>query len=684
MNNRLIVWLSLISACLPTVAAAGAAAGYINQPLYFIPNQGQVNARSLFYARARSYTLWLTQDGLVFDSWKPTSGAHPTVFERDVSRLVFKDASPSAELAAEDLSGATVSYFYGRDPDDWKTGLPAARGVVYRGVYPGIDLKIYGSGREVEYDWIVGPGGDPARIRLELQGIRGARIGSEGSLIVETSLGDIRHRRPAAYQISGGRKVAVAARFLKTADREYGFWVGAYDRTRPLVIDPYILAYSTYLGGSQYDRITAIATDASKAIYVCGQTESADFPLAVGLSRAAAARRDDFVAKLSPDGSSLVYSAFFPAKYIGFVRLAVDASGSVYLVGTTDTRFFPVKNAFQAKPGGYDDGFIVKLKPNGRAIDYASYIGGSNNDYAHCVAVDAKGYAYVGGQTGSYNLPIKKAFQKTYEGYDDGYLLKVAPDGRSLVFATYFGGSLSDVITGIGLSPDGAITIGGDTYSRDLPTKNPFQKHINGSADLFLAQFSPDGQNLAFSTYLGGRRWDQLMGLAVDPTGQIVATGFTDGFFPVKNPVQAERKGGREGVVAQLSADGRKLLFATYLGGVGDDECHDVAVDGAGTIYVTGMTYSRDFPVKAPTQKKLKGKIDSFLTILAPSVPKLVFSTFLGGIYHEWDAAVALDSDGGVYVGGTTNSQDFPVKGAYQTKYGGGQYDGFVSVFKTK
>jgi hypothetical protein len=672
------------SALVASNSVLEAATAFGNAPLYFIPNQGQKNGRALYYAKARAYTLWLTKQGLVFDSIKRIPGKAQNACERDVSRLIFKGASPSADLEAEGSTGYTVSYFYGRDADDWKTGLAASKGVIYRGVYSGIDLKIYGFEREVEYDWIVGPGRDPGKIRMEFQGVRATRIDSEGSLIVETPFGEIQHRRPSAYQTIGGRKVPVEARFHETADREYGFLVADYDKTQALVIDPYVLTYSTYLGGSQYDRITKIATDSSKAIYVSGQTESSDFPLAAGLTREVVVRKDAFVTKLSPDGRSLVYSAFFPANFCGFIRLAVDSAGSAYLAGSTDSRSFPVKNAFQEKTGGYIDGFIVKLKPSGRGIVYSSYIGGGNNDYANCIAVDAKGYAYVGGQTGSYDLPIKKAFQKTYEGYDDGFLLKVAPEGRSLVFATYFGGSLSDIPTGIGLGPDGAITIGGNSYSRDLPLKNPYQKTLKGSADFFLTQFAPDGQSLIFSTYLGGGSWDQLSSLAVDKTGQIVAVGFTNGNFPQKKPIQPARKGAREGVVAMLSADGRKLLFSTYLGGVGNDDCSDVAVDGAGSIYVVGTTYSRDFPRKIPYQKSLKGQIDAFLTILSPSGPSLVFSTFLGGIYHDWGLAVGLDSEGRIYLAGDTNSLDLPVEGPYQKGFGGGTDDGFISVFKAE
>ena len=704
MKKHAIIWLSFFSAYFLISSAAGADSarppadripgsapaapnsvleatpGFFNAPLYFIPNQGQKNSRALYYAKARAYTLWLTKQGLVFDSLKRTRNA----YERDVSRLIFKGASPNADLAAEGSTGYTVSYFYGRDSDEWKTGLQTSRGVIYRGVYSGIDLKIYSFEREVEYDWIVGPGRDPGKIRMEFQGVRATRIDSEGSLIVETAFGEIKHRRPSAYQTIEGRKVPVEARFHETADREYGFLVPDYDKTHALVIDPYVLTYSTYLGGSSWDRILEIATDSSKAVYVSGQTESGDFPLAAGLSRKVNVRRDAFVAKLSPDGRSLVYSAFFPARFVGSIRLAVDSAGSAYLVGTTDSSSFPVKNAFQEKSGGYIDGFIVKLKPSGRGIVYSSYIGGGGNDYAHCIAVDAKGYAYVAGQTGSYDLPIKKAFQKNFEGYDDGFLLKVAPDGRSLVFATYFGGSLSDIPTGLGLSPDGAITIGGNSYSKDLPLKNPYQKTLKGSADFFLTQFAPDGQSLIFSTYLGGTSWDQLSSLAVDKTGQIVAVGFTTGNFPQKKPIQPARKGAKDGVVAMLSADGRKLLFSTYLGGVGNDECSDVAVDGAGSIYVAGTTYSRDFPGKIPYQKSLKGQIDAFLTVLSPSGPSLIFSTFLGGIYHDWGTAVGLDSEGHIYLSGNTNSLDFPVEGAYQEEFGGGTYDGFISVFKAE
>jgi hypothetical protein len=647
-------------------------------PLYFVEARGQAKAPALYYARTSRYTLWLTREGLVFD-FKGTP-SDPT--SRRVLRLDFSGARPDASVETLVPSDYRVSEFRGRDARDWTTDVPAARAVLYRGIYEGIDLKVYGNERGVEYDWIVHPGAKHEAIRLSPGGCRTARIAPGGDLILECEGAEIRQSRPRAYQEVDGRKVEIASRFEARGKRDFGFVLGAYDKTRDLVIDPWVMGYSTYLGGSELDAIYDIAVDAAGAIYVTGLTQSAQFPVMSQASEAAATN-DIFVAKLNPAGDALDYTFIFAvgrAMYAPRSRIAIDAAGAAYVGGETATEHFPVKNAFQSRHGGGGlDAFVLKIAAGGRGLIYSSFLGGGSGERIDDITVDAKGSAYLTGMTYSRDFPRKKAFQYQFTGANEGYVAKVSPDGLSLEYSTYLGGNYIEEPTGIAVDSAGSAYVTGVTYSRTFPIKFPIQSRMAGISDMFVTKFAPDGRSLVYSTYLGGPGQDFGGGIAVAADGTAVIAGQTLGTFPLRKAFQAERKGKTEGVVAKLSASGRELIFSTYLGGAGLDYFRHVAVDDEGIAYVAGQTESRDFPRKMAYQPGMKGSRDAVLAAFAADGRSLVFSTFLGGAYRDAASALALGADGAIYVAGETNSVDFPVAEPYQEAFAGGDNDGFVS-----
>jgi len=642
-------------------------------PLHFIANKGQTASEALFYAKASGYTLWLTRTGLLFDGAAAES-------KRAVSRLVFKNADPNAVVRAEDPSDYRVSYFYARDEADWITNVPTSKTVVYHNLYDGIDLKVYGNERRVEYDWIVRAGADPNRIRFTYEAAQKTRIDRDGDLVVQTAGSELRHRKPTSFQVIDGKKIEVSASFRTTADGEYGFRLDPYNPRYDLVIDPLVLVYSTYLGGGKKDISSCLAVDGEGAIYIAGTTLSKDFPPL----KASLSRTDIFVSKLSSDGKSLIYSAFFPtaSPYPSFPALAVDSSGHAFLAMTTSTTKFPIKNAFQPQPGGQSDGVILKLNANGKGLAYSSYIGGSSPDGCQGVVLDKEGQAFVVGNTSSPNFPLKKAFQKKLAGFYDLFILKVAADGKSLLFSTLLGGSSSE-IAGIAPTIDdsGAFYIVGQTYSPDFPTKNAFQPVHGGGADAFIVKIPPEGKNLEYSTFLGGNGDDRSNGIAVDAGGAIYVTGYSAGGFPVKNAFQKTRKGGGDVFVTKLTSDGTSLIFSTYLGGSGWDQGYSIAVDAAHSIYIAGYTQSPNFPVKDAYQSKRSGSEDAFLTILDSSGKKLLTSTYLGGMYQEVAYRAIPESDGTICLTGITNSPDFQTLKAYQSTLKG-DYDAFILKFK--
>jgi hypothetical protein len=648
-------------------------------PLYFIVNRGQAATDARFYAKTGEYTLWLTRDGLVFDLG--TAGRYGSS-TRTAASLLFKNASPSVQLSAADPSNYRVSYFYGRDESDWITDIATSRAVLYKDLYDGIDLKVYGTNKEVEYDWVVRPGADASRIRFGYDGTPAASIDRAGDLVVKSASGELRNRLPSAFQVIDGRRVAVVAAYKSKGKDEYGFAVGEYDRRFDLVIDPLVLVYSTYLGGYGDEWPDSVTEDKTGAIYVAGFTVSKDFPP----YHVSKPRNDMFVTKLSSDGRTLIYSAFFPSGAVEGSRtgLAVDDKGYVYLSGATSNRSFPVKNAFQKTIKGRADAFFLKLTPNGKGLVFSSYLGGSESDECQRLVLDASGSLFLTGQTLSLDYPILKAYQKTHKGQYDIFVSKFAPDGKTLIYSTYLGGSGYEYGNALAIDGQGAAYIAGATEGEDFPIKNAFQpKKGGGPKDGFIAKLSSAGDELVYSSYLGGSSEDVCYAVAVDSAGAAYLTGLTDGSFPLKNAFQKIRKGSSDAFIAKVAPDDSSLVYSTFLGGSGFDRGGGIAVDGAGKAYIAGYTGSRNFPLKNPYQSVLKGSYDAFLSVFAPNGKSLVASTYLGGSYREWCWETSLGADGTILITGTTNSLDFPTLKPYQKSLKNGD-DVFVLKFQLK
>ena len=652
--------------------------GVGSAPLYFITNAGQTDAKALFYAPTPGYTLWLTREGLIFDRVEKDQRGEPS---RSVTELVFKDANKDFEVRASDPSDYRVSYFFGSDESEWKTDIPTSKAVLYKNLYDGIDLKVYGAGDQIEYDWIVGPGARPEQIRFAYTGGQKTGLARDGNLAVETSAGRILHRRPRAHQVIAGRRVDVEAAFRETGKDEYGFRVGTFDSRHELTIDPLVLAYATYLGGHEKDRSFNMTVDPTGAVYLCGSTLSRDFP---PVSQTLP-REDIFVTKMSPDGKSLVYTAFFPSVALPeFMTMGiyVDAKGFVYLSGGTKSSKFPIKNAFQSKFGGGEaDGFILKLARSGKSLVYSSYIGGTGDECCTALRVDANGAAYLGGYTDSPNFPTKKAFQKKFGGRFDAFVAKVVPQGSSLVYSSFLGPSGTEACAALAVDAEGAVTIAGITDSRNFPIKAAFQKAYGGGDwDGFVTRLSPAGDSLVNSSYLGGLSEDWPCDMTIDASGAVYVVGFTTGSFPLKKAFQKTRAGGYDAFVTKIEPNRKAILYSSYLGGGGRDMALGITVDKTGAAYIVGETTSRNFPIKTPYQADLHGSQDGFLSVVDPTGLKILYSTYVGGIYREYAYGIALDAGGAVYLCGETNSPDFPVLGPYQ-KALKGDYDAFVVKF---
>jgi hypothetical protein len=317
------------------------------------------------------------------------------------------------------------------------------------------------------------------------------------------------------------------------------------------------LVYSSFLGGGGYEYASHAAVDPSGSLTVAGSTASGDFPISGGVQKARRGQVDMFVAKFSPDGRGLVYSTYlggYGQELLG--ALAVDGTGAAYLTGTTTGRGFPVKNAFQKQVAGKGDVFITKLASAGDRIVYSSYLGGTSDEFGRALAVDAAGAAFIAGYT-TGTFPLRNAFQKTRKGSYEGFVSKIAPNGKSLEFSSYLGGGGYDMLDAIALDAGGTVYVAGSTESRDFPLKAPIQSVLKGSMDGVLTAIAPDGRTFDLSTFLGGRYEDGLGGIALDADGNIILMGSTNSpDFPIQKAYQKTLAGSKDAVILKYKRSG--------------------------------------------------------------------------------------------------------------------------------
>ena len=387
------------------------------------------------------------------------------------------------------------------------------------------------------------------------------------------------------------------------------------------------LVYSTYLGGSGFDFGYGIAVDSAGSAYVTGATTSSNFPVANALQSMNASSgnfpEDAFVTKLGPTGSALIYSTYLGGSGDDQGEgIAVDSAGNVYVTGTTVSTNFPTANAVQSTSGGGYDAFVAKFNATGSALIYSTYLGGNSEDVARGIAIDGAGNASVTGYTRSTNFPTVNAFQNTIGGggsdpYSDVFVTKFNAAGSALVYSTYLGGDGEDVGASVAVDSTGSAYLTGYTISTNFPTANAFKSALNGFDDAFVTKLNPAGSALIYSTYLGGNASENGAGIAVDLTGNAYVTGFTDSTdFPTVNPLQGPGDPVSDAFVTKLNPPGTALVYSTYLGGNGADSGHAVAVDSAGSAYVTGETFSRCFPttIGAFDTTLAMGDSDAFIT----------------------------------------------------------------------
>ena len=600
-------------------------------PKAFTENRGQLSNKDVrFYAQDGS--VWFTNDGVWIDlreeapiynqqsivhglesriktdDWRPTT--------RDYKRIILKQEFIGANIVepyGKNPMEFYSNFFYGNDSSKWKTKVPSYQEIYYENIYDNIDLKYYRSEAGLKYDFIMYPGADIYQIRIRFKGADGLDIDQFSDIIIKTSMGNIIDYDLFIYQDYDDSRHSIEGSFKILNNLEYGFELsGDYNPLEVLVIDPTVeLEYSTFLGAESY--CVAITVDNNGSAIVTGSTQSSTFPTTPG---------------------------------------AYDTSFN--------------------DPQGWWDIFVTKFNPNGSALIFSTYIGGSNGNYldwAHDIAMDADGNVFLTGETYCLDYPTTKGAFNTSKTSKKGsaFVTKLNADGTKLIYSTFIHGTSirEDCGNSIVVDTFGNAFVTGYTYSSDFPTTpGAYDTSFDVGTDVFILKLNPSGTALNYSTFIGGTSIDSGIGIVIDDIGNAYVTGGTSSSdFPTTDGAyDTSHNDNYDGFILKLDQNGSSLIFSTVIGGNDDDGCGDIALNKNGNIIVVGDTQSLNFPTTNNAIDKTfnGGSYDIFIAILNKTGASLNYSTYLGGNNTETTYNIVVNSFGEIYITGFTNSSNFP------------------------
>ncbi|MEQ8765623.1 MAG: SBBP repeat-containing protein [Planctomycetota bacterium] len=639
-------------------------------PTSFIENCGQLDETVRYSVRARGVDAFFLSRSVVLSmsaSQALEGGASRTDTALHRARLELEPVGTQAGQLPEplELLPGRVNVYRGSQHIE---GIGTFGGVVYRGLYSGIDLVYRADGRRLKSDWIVAPGARPEEIRWRYRGAIDIAIRS-GQLHIETPLGVLVEAAPTIFQEQHGDRTRIEGGFRLLGNGEVGFWVGDHDPSRPLVIDP-SLEWSTYLGGSEEEQARTLAVDSSGNVYVAGLTRSTDFPATVGAfdTSYGGGFYDGWVAKLDGTGA-LIWATYIGGDDKDIIdAIAVDASGQVTFGGETLSSDFPVT------PGAYDttldaseDGMIGRLDATAGTLVFATYLGGMFSDRLHALALDAAGNVLVAGETDSLDFPTTPGVFDAIPDFGSGFVTKLDATGSTLLYSTMLGGGTSFCRV-FAMEVDG----GGNAYltgqcSGAFPTTPGAFDTQSDSGDTFVTKLDPTGSSLVYSTFFGGATGGGFGTIAraitVDDQGRAVICGYTSSpdlaVTPGSYDTVYSGQNGADGFIAQLSATGAALVFATYLGGGGTSLQSIDLEPGTGRVLVGGSGVN-DFPT-TPGAFDEDAYRDGVVALLDATGSSLLYATGLGGSAFDTIYSLAFNPLGFVSVAGLTTSSDFPI-----------------------
>ena len=686
LGQHTLLFFAAFSAIAQTVPAKPATSGrdkpslkLLRLPLAFEPNVGQVPPGTDFQIRTGPLQAELSATGMRLSIPSKTGNSNQVSIRLQGAR---PDGSP---VATGKLEGES-NYLLGNNPADWHQHVAHYGRVTYPDVFSGIDLTYYGTGAQLEHDFIVHPGVAPSKIHLRLDGARHLDLADSGDLRLTLDDGQITLRRPTAYQVIAGVRHEVPANFV-LAGQLVTFHLGTYDRTQQLIIDP-VLDYSTFLGDASI-YVTGVATDAAAATYITGEAPVA-FPATAQTATcntciAGTNKLAVFVSKLNAAGTAVVYSTFIGGSVDPYndpandqsSGIAVDINGNAVVIGSADTKDFPLKNPISSAGANFNNGFVLSLTPDGSSLNFSSRLGGGSSPsqsdmaYPEAVATDHAGSVYVSGLSASTSLPVTPGALHTFSpsyGTNGGFLLKLSAAG-ALTYGAVVGqtGNASGILgpTGLAVDESGIVSMAGTAGASDTGTilwpttagayASDSYVGLSGTTP-FVTRISADGSTILSSTLVGT---GSASTLALTSTGDVLIAGDPGTNFPVTPDAYNGTSGG--GFFAKVSKDGTQLLYSSFFSSSSQATISGIGNDPSGHVWLAGTTTGA-LPLLHPLQSVTNDSYSGvgFVEEFDPSLHNLLFSSYINSENgFSQIHGLALDSSGLAHIAGIA-SQDFP------------------------
>lgn len=671
-----------------------------NKSLEFIENKGQIvdisgNVRSdiLFFAEAAGMNIYLQKNGfsyVVYEN-KTEEEAENILFDRlhKTPQFVngvrvdvcFLDADVNVQVIKENRAPGSFNYFLEHCPEGIKEA-GAYYKIVYKNIYSNIDIVFSGGGGGgLKYDFVVNPGGDSKKIKMNYHGID-ALEQNQTELIIKTPVGVIKEVMPKVYQNINGDNISIGSAYQVNGNI-VGINLEKYNPKFSVVIDPWI----TYYGGNDRELSSGITNDANGDVLVVGMTESANFPVTAGTFQSTKkSAADVFIFKFNPSGTRLWSTFYGGTNYESGYGIATDALNNVLITGYTKSSNLPVPGAYQSAYAGagiFGDAFVAKFNSAGNSLLWASFFGGNDMDAGMDIVADNSQNVFITGYTSSSNFPVLLATQGTKALGSDAFVAKFSSTG-TLLWSTFYGGEKTDEGHGIDIDNNNNVLVSGWTSSVSFPVVSAFQSSNAGISDMFVLKMNNSGTP-QWATYYGGPNTEYYTAeVTTDSQDNVIVTGYAEAGFPTTaGAFQPAHAGGNyDAYIVKFDKLGNRL-WATYLGGStvgatsGNEEGFGVAVDAKDNIYVGGDTYAKDFPVTSCSyQTSFNGAEDNYLAKFDPS-GKLICSGYVGGAGHDeiLNAGTLSVNGGFVYLTGYAPGS-FPVTaGAYDLTFNGGFSD---------